>query len=60
MEKIGMLGIGVILVILGVVLRWNLIDFLVDLTGLILLIVGIVLIVLGLIKLFSGNSSSDY
>ena len=60
MERIGMLGIGVILVILGIVLRWNLIDFLVDLTGLILLIVGIVLIVLGLIKMFSGNSRSDY
>lgn len=60
MERIGMLGIGVILVILGIVLRWNLIDFLVDLTGLILLVVGVVLIVLGLIKMFSGNSSSDY
>lgn len=60
MDRIGMLGIGVILVILGIVLRWNLIDFLVDLTGLILLVVGIVLIVLGVIKMFSGNSSSDY
>ncbi len=60
MDRIGMLGIGVILVILGIVLRWNLIDFLVDLTGLILLVVGIILIVLGVIKMFSGNSSSDY
>ena len=60
MERIGMLGIGVILVILGIVLRWNLIDFLVDLTGLILLVVGVVLIVLGLIKMFSGNSQTDY
>ena len=60
MDKIGMLGIGVILVILGIVLRWNLIDFLVDLTGLILLVVGVVLIVLGLIKMFSGKSETDY
>ena len=60
MERIGMLGIGVILVILGIVLRWNLIDFLVDLTGLILLVVGIVLIVLGLIKMFTGKSETDY
>ncbi len=60
MERIGMLGIGVILVILGIVLRWNLIDFLVDLTGLILLVVGVVLIVLGLIKMFSGKSETDY
>ncbi|MDE2715977.1 MAG: hypothetical protein F4Y50_10665 [Dehalococcoidia bacterium] len=60
MDRIGMLGIGVILVILGIVLRWNLIDFLVDLTGLILLVVGVVLIVLGLIKMFSGKSQTDY
>ena len=60
MERIGMLGIGVILVILGIVLRWNLIDFLVDLTGLILLVVGVVLIVLGLIKMFTGSSQTDY
>ena len=60
MDKIGMLGIGVILVILGIILRWNLIDFLVDLTGLILLVVGVVLIVLGLIKMFSGKSETDY
>ncbi len=60
MERIGMLGIGVILVILGIILRWNLIDFLVDLTGLILLVVGVVLIVLGLIKMFSGKSETDY
>lgn len=60
MERIGMLGIGVILVILGIVLRWNLIDFLVDLTGLILLVVGVVLIVLGLIKMFTGKSQTDY
>ena len=60
MERIGMLGIGVILVMLGIVLRWNLIDFLVDLTGLILLVVGVVLIVLGLIKMFSGKSQTDY
>ena len=60
MDRIGMLGIGVILVILGIVPRWNLIDFLVDLTGLILLVVGVVLIVLGVIKMFSGKSQTDY
>ena len=60
MERIGMLGVGVILVILGIVLRWNLIDFLVDLTGLILLVVGVVLVVLGLIKMFTGKSETDY
>ena len=60
MERIGMLGIGVILVILGIIMRWDLIKWLIDLSGLILIIIGVVLIVLGLIKMFSGNSSSDY
>ena len=60
MDRIGMLGIGVILAILGIILRWNLIDFLVDVAGLILLVVGVVLIVLGLIKMFTGKSQTDY
>ena len=60
MERIGMLGIGVVLVILGIILRLNLIDWLIDLSGLILLVVGVVLIVLGLIKMFSGKSQTDY
>ncbi len=60
MDRIGMLGIGVILVILGIIMRWDLIKWLIDLSGLILIIIGVVLIVLGLIKMFSGNSGSDY
>ena len=60
MDRIGMLGVGVILVILGIILRWNLIDWLIDLSGLILLVVGVVLIVLGLIKMFTGSSQTDY
>ena len=60
MDRIGMLGIGVILVILGIIMRWDLIKWLIDLSGLILIIIGVVLIVLGLIKMFSGNSSSEY
>jgi hypothetical protein len=59
MDRIGMLGVGVILVILGIILRWNLIDWLIDLSGLILLVVGVVLIVLGLIKMFTGSGSSQ-
>lgn len=60
MDRIGMLGIGVILVILGIIMRWDLIKWLIDLSGLILIIIGVVLIVLGLIKMFSGNSGSEY
>ena len=59
MDRIGMLGVGVILVILGIILRWNLVDWLIDLSGLILLVVGVVLIVLGLIKMFTGSGSSQ-
>jgi len=58
----GSLVAGIILVILGVVLRWDLIDWLIDLSGLILLIIGIILVVISLIQMFGGkkSGSSDY
>ena len=56
MDKIGMLGIGVILVILGIVLQM---DTLINFIGFSLIALGVVLFVLGLIKTFSG-SESDY
>ena len=59
MDKIGMLGIGVILTILGAIIVSGILDWLIDLSGLIMLVIGIILVVLGLIKTFSG-SESDY
>lgn len=60
MDRIGMLGIGVILVVLGIIMRWNLIDWLIDFSGLIFIVIGVVLVVLGVIKMFTGSSRSDY
>ena len=52
---------GIVLVILGAVLRWDLIDWLINLTGLILILIGVVLGIIGLVQMVSGNkgTSSD-
>ena len=54
----GLIIAGVVLAFLGLVLRWNLIDWLIDFTGLLLIIIGIVLGVFGLIQIFT--SRKDY
>ena len=59
MDRIGMLGIGVVLTILGAIIVSGILDWLIDLSGLILLVIGVVLIVLGLIKMFTGSGSSQ-
>ena len=51
----GLIIAGVVLAFLGLVLRWNLIDWLIDFTGLLLIIIGIVLGVFGLIQVFSSR-----
>ena len=59
----GLLIAGIVLGFLGFVLRTDLIGWLIDATGLILIIIGIVLIVFGAIQMFSGKgrgSSYDY
>lgn len=59
MGSAGTLVVGIILVILGVILRWNLIDWVIDTAGLIILIVGIILIVFGLFHLFAGGKKGE-
>lgn len=59
MGNAGTLIVGIILVILGVILRWNLIDWVIDTAGLIILIVGIILIVFGLFHIFAGGSKGE-
>ena len=59
MGNAGTLIVGIILVILGVILRWNLIDWVIDTAGLIILIVGIILIVFGLFHVFAGGSKGE-
>ena len=57
----GLLMAAVVLVILGAVLRWDLIDWLIDTTGLILILIGIVLGIIGLAQMMSNKgTSSDF
>ena len=53
---------GIVLVILGAILRWDLIDWLINTTGLILILIGIVLGIIGFVQMMSGNkgTSSDF
>ena len=60
----GLILVAIILFILGVVLRWDLIKWLIDATGLVLIVVAIVLGVVGVIQMMSGgdkgSSSTDF
>ena len=55
---------AIVLMIVGVVLRWDLIDWLIDATGFILIVIGAVMGIIGLIQLFTGggrgSQSSDW
>ena len=58
----GFFVVGAVLIILGVILRWGLIDWLIDATGLLLIVMGAIAGIIGLIQMFSGGGerSSDY
>ena len=58
----GLLVAGIVLVILGLILRWDLIDWLINQTGMIMILIGIVLGIIGLVQMMSGNkgTSSDF
>ena len=62
LEGSGLLMAGVLLLIVGIVLRWDLIDWLIDATGLILIVIGVILGIIGLIQTFSGagQKSSEF
>ena len=51
---------GIVLLLLGFILRWDLIDWLINATGMILIILGIVLVVWGAIQMFSGRGRGSY
>jgi len=58
MNKLGRLSTvatGIILVILGVILRWDLVDWLIDVAGLLLIIIGVILIIFRLVTFLIGN-----
>ena len=56
--------VGLVMLILGIVLRWDLIDWLIDTTGLVLIIIGAIIGIIGLVQMFTGggerSSSSDW
>jgi len=53
--KTGWVGIGIILLVVGVLLRSGLIQWLLDLMGLILIVVGIITVIGGLIGMITGK-----
>ena len=55
----GLFLAAIILVVLGLILRLDLVDWLIDAFGLLLIIVGVVLGIIGLIKMFSGGGKSS-
>lgn len=59
MGNAGTLIVGIILVILGVILRGNLIDWVIDIMGWIVLVIGVLLIVFGLFHLFAGGKKGE-
>lgn len=46
---------AITLVIVGVILRWDLIDGIIDATGFMLIVIGAILGIIGLIQMFSGG-----
>ena len=56
--------VGLVMLILGIVLRWDLIDWLIDTTGLVLIVIGAIIGIIGLVQMFTGggerSSSSDW
>jgi hypothetical protein len=51
---------GVILLVVGLILKTGLIQWLLDFLGWVLIIVGAIALVIGIISLFTGKSGSRY
>ena len=58
----GFLVVGAVLFTLGIILRLDLIDWLIDATGFVLIVIGAIAGIFGLIQVFSGRGqrSSEY
>ena len=59
-EKGSLVVIGVILLVTGFLLRSGLIEWLLDIMGLLLIIVGIIVIVIGLVSLVTNRRGSGF
>ncbi len=51
---------GAMFIIVGIILRWDLIDWLIDAAGFVLIVIGAVMGVIGLVKLFTGGGKKSY
>ena len=54
--KSGWVGIGIIFLVVGILLRSGLIQWLLDLMGLILIVVGVIAAIAGLIGMITGKN----
>ena len=54
--KSGWVGIGIIFLVVGILLRSGLIQWLLDLMGLILIVVGVITVIAGLIGMITGKN----
>ncbi|MCH7745001.1 MAG: hypothetical protein IIB15_06765 [Chloroflexi bacterium] len=55
----GLIVVAILLVLLGLVLRLGIIDWLIDVTGFLLILIGVVMGIVGLVQLFSGKGKSS-
>ena len=54
--KSGWVGIGIIFLVVGILLRSGLIQWLLDLMGLILIVVGVIAVIAGLIGMITSKN----
>lgn len=59
MGNAGTLIVGFLLVIFGAILMSGIIDFLIDMAGLIILIIGVIIVLFGLFHVFAGGNSGE-
>ncbi len=58
----GMIVAGVFLIVLGLFVQSGIVEFLLDIIGIVIIIGGAIIGIIGIVKLFSGGGSrsSDY
>ena len=56
----GLVIVGVFLLVVGVILRWDLIDWLIDASGFVLIVLGAIVGIVGLVQMFTGGGRREY
>ncbi len=57
--KGGWITLGIIMLVVGILLRSGLIQWLLDLMGLLLIVAGVIAVVVGLVGLITGKNRRD-